>query len=424
MRTALSFALVVTVLSSITAADDPTRRDSAVYVDKVRIAVIEEMKKENERQAEEARREADETRARLAAQRKRPERELRPDISGLDKPRTLDEFGRIWHQPPQAQYLTGTCWAFAGTSFAESEIRRRYDRTVKLSEMWSVYWEWVEKARAWAAQRGALDIGEGSQPHVVLELWARHGVVPHEAYRGVLEADGRHDHAALSSRLNALFAWLGENEIYDEDLVEKLVRQLLDETMGVVPSSFVVADVTYTPASFRDAFVQLSPQDYVGVISILREPFWKPALFDAPDNWRRESTYVNVPLGVFVETLRRALGSGYGAALSIDTSEPGMIGVDDVAIIPSWDIPAAFIDQAAREFRLASGATSDDHSVHAVGSIARGDTEWWLIKDSNRTSRLGSLEGYMMLRRDYVQLKVLSAYVAREAIAPILATAP
>src|SRR5512139_3599029 len=53
-----------------------------------------------------------------------PKKSLFTDFSQLKLPAGLSEFTQIPHQPPISQALSGMCWAFAGTSFFESEITR------------------------------------------------------------------------------------------------------------------------------------------------------------------------------------------------------------------------------------------------------------------------------------------------------------
>lgn len=48
------------------------------------------------------------------------ERTLRFDFTGVTKPASPDVFKAAFHLPPVAQYNTGTCWAFAGTSLVEA----------------------------------------------------------------------------------------------------------------------------------------------------------------------------------------------------------------------------------------------------------------------------------------------------------------
>jgi bleomycin hydrolase len=47
--------------------------------------------------------------------------------------------------------------------------------------------------------------------------------------------------------------------------------------------------------------------------------------------------------------------------------------------------------------------------------------DWFLIKDSNRSSRHGKFEGYYFYRDDYVRLKMLTFMVRKDDIPEILA---
>ena len=74
-----------------------------------------------------------------------------------------DEFESVWFTPPVPQYYTGTCWAFCSVSFLETEAKRLYDVEVKLSEMWVVYWEYVEKCQGYLDTFGKSVLAQGGQ---------------------------------------------------------------------------------------------------------------------------------------------------------------------------------------------------------------------------------------------------------------------
>ena len=76
-----------------------------------------------------------------------PKKALRPDFTAFDPPVSPKEFTSSWHNTPVAQALSGMCWCFSTTSFFESEVYRISKRQIKLSELYTVYWEYVEKAR-------------------------------------------------------------------------------------------------------------------------------------------------------------------------------------------------------------------------------------------------------------------------------------
>jgi bleomycin hydrolase len=83
------------------------------------------------------------------------------DFSTIKRPASLDEFSKSFHTPPIQQFRTDACWCFATTSLFESERHRLGKPEVKLSEMHTVYWEFVEKARHFVRDKGTSDLRRG-----------------------------------------------------------------------------------------------------------------------------------------------------------------------------------------------------------------------------------------------------------------------
>jgi bleomycin hydrolase len=345
-------------------------------------------------------------------------------MSRIDKPASPQVFNAPFHFAPVAQYLTGTCWSFSTTSFYESEIARLTGRRIKLSELHTVYWEYVERMRRYVRERGDSLIAEGSESNAVNRIWKQYGAVPAEAYPGVLSADGRHDHSRLVERLGNLAAWLKQHDEWDEELAIGMTRAILDHELGPPPASFTWQGAVYTPTGFLKEVVRLDLDAYVEVMSTLSLPFYQRGEFKVPDNWWHDASYHNVPLDEWYAGIRRATTLGMTVAIGGDVSEPGINGFEDAAIIPSFDIPADRIDQSAREFRYENRTSEDDHGIHLVGMTRVGDHDWFLIKDSGRSSRWGKFEGYYFYRDDYVRLKMLTYTVHRDAVADILAKFP
>ncbi|MFH1142912.1 MAG: peptidase C1 [Candidatus Eisenbacteria bacterium] len=397
-----------------------TRTGGPIYRPAVKDSVMAVMKRERRaRQAlsDSLRDQADQRYAELAEKQRSERLDLCVDWSGIDRPSGLEVFNAAFHFPPQAQYDTGTCWCFCGTSFFEAEVCRLTGRRVKLSEMWTVYWEFVEQARRFVREYGHSQITSGSEDQAVRDIYRRYGAVPAEAYAGVPDPQGRHDHSRLSDELEAYLLWVEEHDYWDEGLVLAHVRALLDREMGRPPETFVYEGRSWTPQGFLAEVLQLQPDDYVSVISTLKQPFGRRVLFDVPDNWRRQEDFLNLRLDDFYGLMVAAAQAGYTASIGGDTSEPGIDGLEDAAIVPSWDIPAEFIDQASREMRIDNGATTDDHGVHLVGYARHGGRDWFLVKDSNRSSRWGRFKGYYFYSGDYVRLKMLSCMVHRDLLA-------
>ncbi len=401
----------------------PTR-DEAVYQPRHEDPVLKQME---ERTKEQAKQENEATTNIREAQKAKKEAErknaqvLRFDVSKLEKPASPAAFTSAFHFPPVAQYQTGTCWSFSTTSFYESEVFRLTGRRIKLSEIYTVYWEYVEKLRRFVRERGDSLVAEGSESNALARIWREYGAVPEEAYPGVLAKDGRHDHSRLIAQLGALTEWVKAHNIWDEERVLALTRVILDRELGPPPASFTYSGQSYTPQEFLTRVLKLDLADYVEVMSTLSAPFYTLAEHKVPDNWWHDASYHNVPLEAWYGALKNAVQKGYTAALGGDTSEPGYYGFENVALVPSFDIPQAYIDQSARELRFYNHSTEDDHGVHAVGFTKAGGHEWLLIKDSARSSRWGKFEGYYFYRDDYVRLKMLAYTVHKDAIRELLA---
>jgi len=78
---------------------------------------------------------------------------LTMDYANIERPASIEEFTRVSYLPPIQQYKTLSCWCFATTSFLETEMARMGKEPVKLSEMYTVYWEFVEKARRFVREK-------------------------------------------------------------------------------------------------------------------------------------------------------------------------------------------------------------------------------------------------------------------------------
>ncbi len=414
-----------TLLATVAALAEEPARDRATYVQRYKDPVLEEMEAANDARREAAEKRTEEILAeRKAADEQRDDEEqtLRFDLSQVARPAGPDAFATTaWHFPPRAQYLTSTCWSFSTTSFLESEVKRLAGEEVKLSEMWFVYWEYLDKTRGWVQSRGETLFAPGSQSAAVIRVLRDHGAVPLAAYPGVLAADGRFDHDALHDSLEKLLSWCREQGYWEEEVILAMVRRILDRTMGAPPETVLWQGVAVEPREFAQRVCRLDPDAYVDLMSTLSVPFWSRGEYRVPDNWWHGADYVNVPLDDWYSGLVRAVKAGFSVAIGGDVSEPGYNGFEDIAVVPTFDIPAAYIDQDARELRFANGSTGDDHGVHLVGHTLHDGREWFLIKDSARSSRWGKHEGYYMYRDDYVRLKMLTFTVHRDAVADLLA---
>jgi bleomycin hydrolase len=337
------------------------------------------------------------------------------DWTGIPKPDSPDAFKAPFHFPPIRQYRTGTCWCFSTTSFFESEIKRLSGREVKLSEMYTVYWEYVEKARGYIEKRGHQPFASGSEDDAVVIIWKKYGAVPASAYSGLVAGEDKFDDVPMVDEMAAYLRFAKGHDFWDEDTIISQIRAILDRHMGPPPGEFEYEGERYTPKRFLDEVVDLELDDYVEFMSTLSLPFYEQGKYDVPDNWRPTEEYYNVPLDEFYEIITRAAGMGYTVAIGGDVSEPGRYGFEDAAIVPTFDVPQEYIDQDSREFRFYNKTSTDDHGVHLVAKTEVGGRDWFLIKDSASSATWGKHNGYYFFRDDFIKLKMLSFMVHKDA---------
>jgi bleomycin hydrolase len=348
---------------------------------------------------------------------------LAADIADLVHPTDPLEFTSFFRFPPVMQGKTGTCWAFAATSLLESELRRQGQAEVKLSELHTVYWEYVEKARRFIREKGASFLGQGSEPNSALARIKQYGLVRESDYTGLLDGRTAHDHGPLFRELKDYLTGLAARNAWDEEAAIAGVRAILDRHLGRPPDRISVDGRTITPREYL-AELGLRPDDYVSFVSFMYLPFYIRGEYRVPDNWWHCADYHNLPLYEFALTLLKALRKGYSATLAVDFSEPGYLGENDVAVVPSFDIPSAYIDQSSREYRFTNGSSTDDHAVHCVGYLEDGKGNWYLIKDSWENAWWGQAKGYLFYQADYIRLKCLMFMVHKDAVKEILAKFP
>jgi bleomycin hydrolase len=353
-----------------------------------------------------------------------PGRALKMDFTGIGAPASADEFTKYWHNPPVSQGLSGMCWCFSATSYFESEIYRLTKRSIKLSELYTVYWEYVEKAARFVRERGNSEFGEGSESNAVARVWKKYGIVPGEAYTGLRPGQKFHDHGAMFAEMKNYLQSVKTQNAWSEETVTGTIRQILDHYVGAPPSTVRAGGENYTPREYLEKVVRLNLDDYVEFMSLMEKPYYSMVEYPVGDNWWHSSDYHNVPLDDFMALIRKAVRTGHTVCIGGDTSEPGLDGHAGMAVVPTFDIHWSSIDENARQFRFTNGTTGDDHGIHIVGYAERDGKDWYLIKDSGAGSRNNAHPGYYFYREDYVKLKMLTIAVHKDVAAEILAKFP
>jgi bleomycin hydrolase len=345
---------------------------------------------------------------------------LKMDFSNKKLPESINEFTKVWYNDPVSQAWTNTCWSFCTTSMFESEFYRIYNKKVKLSEMWTSYWEYIEKAKRFIKERGNSLFGEGSQSNAVNRIWKQYGIVPYEAYTGLLPGQKYLDQHKMFEEMSNYLEFVKKNDFWNESVVIETLKDIMNHYMQTPPEKFTYEGKEYTPKSFLSEYLKLNMDDYVDIISIIEPGYWKQVSYDVPDNWWHDSSYYNLPLDDFMNAIKNSIKNGYSIALGGDVSEPGYYSYENVAMVPDWDIPSSYINDKARQFRFSNGTTGDDHGIHLVGYTIKDGKWWFLIKDSGSGARNGKAKGYYFYHEDYVKLKIMVFQVHKSAVEDLL----
>lgn len=341
------------------------------------------------------------------------------DHSEKDYPKDVKKYKTVWYNQPISQGNTGTCWCFSTSSFFESEVKRLSGKEADLSEMYTVYWEYVERAKYFVQNRGEMHLGEGSETNAVAKIMHLYGAVPAEAYTGMLDGQAFHSHEAMFTEIENYFASVKEQNAWNEKEVVATVKDILEHYMGPVPTDVTVEGKKMTPREYLNKHLGLNPADYVNFISLVQHDYYKKAVYDVPDNWWRSDDYNNVPLNDFMNIIKSSIKNGYSLAIGGDVSEVGFDKDEQVAVVADFDIPSDYINEYARQMRFSNSATTDDHAMHIVGyQEVKGET-WFLVKDSGSGSRNAGPEseafGYYFMHEDYVKLKMMTVTLHKDA---------
>ena len=339
------------------------------------------------------------------------------NFDGKKIPKSLAEFTIVEAEKPISQGNTGTCWCFSTTSFYESEILRITGKTINLSELYPVYFEYIEKAKGYINTRGKTHLGEGSETNAVQRMMDWYGIVPAEAYEGKPSDQPYYNHEKMFGEFEAYLKNCKQINFWDEAAIISNIKSILNHYMGTPPTSFKYNGKTYTTKSFFKNVTKLDPNNYVDFMSLMQKPYWSQEEYKVPDNWWRSEAYYNVPLDEFMFAIKNAIENGYSISIGGDVSESGYSSTYDVAMVPSYDIPSDFIDENARQFRFSNGTTTDDHAIHLIGYKIDKTGDWWfLIKDSGSGARNGNFPGYYFYHEDFVKLKMMTFTIHKDAV--------
>ncbi|SHF23868.1 bleomycin hydrolase [Mariniphaga anaerophila] len=350
--------------------------------------------------------------------------------------------------PVEDQHRSGTCWSFSGLSFLESEMIRLGKPEVNLSEMYTVWHTYAEKATKHVRLHGNLNFSAGGAFHDVTNMIAKYGAVPESVYDGLKYGEDKHVHGEMDRVLREYVDAVIENKNRKLSTAwHDAFTQILDTYLGELPQKFEYEGKSYTPMSFADNYMGLNMDDYVEITSYTHHPFYSKFILEIPDNWSWDEMY-NVPLDEFEEIIDYSLNNGFTIAWAADVSEKGFVsGNKGVAVLPAapqtdmsdaeisrWEalpererenelykldkpVPELKVDQEMRQIAFDNFQTTDDHGMHIIGTaVDRDGNTFYKVKNS--WGEYNKFDGYFYASKPYVKYKTMCIMVHKDAIPP------
>ena len=325
--------------------------------------------------------------------------------------------------PVKNQGGTGTCWSFATTSFLESELLRMGKGEFDLSEIFFARNAYVSKTEQLIRLGGKNNFGQGGQAHDVIDVIREKGIMPEEAYSGILPGEMGHNHGELENAVSSLAQGIAKKP--GRNLTPRwrnAVDGVIDAFIGKAPEKFTYKGKEYTAKSFAKE-LGLNPDDYIELTSFANFPFNTKVHLSVPDNWSH-AQYYNVSIDDLMKIMEYALKNGYTVDWDGDVSEKEFNkGNANYSVVPadSKDTDTSkpekekTITDAMRLESFDKFQTTDDHLMHITGMATNQEgTKFWLTKNS--WGPVGKYGGYWYMSDAYARYKVVAILVHKNAI--------
>lgn len=329
------------------------------------------------------------------------------------------------------QASSGTCWSYSTNSFLESEMIKAGRKPVELAQIFSARNVYSDKADAYIQLHGGLSWGDGGACHDVINMYAKYGAMPQEAYSGLNYGFSKNKFAEMQAVLQAMLDALVKNPNGRlSPNWKKAFEAVMDSYLGEIPKNFQWKGKTYTPQSFADEVVGLNPENYIELSSFTNKPYYKKTMLMVPDNWSFDKVY-NVKFNDITDIIDIALEKGYTVAWATDVSEKSFSWKNGVAFVPEKEYedmsdeekktmfdgpkPERKVTAAMRQEAFDNYSTTDDHGMHIVGiSKDQNGKEYYKVKNSWGTTN--DYKGYLYVTKAFVAYKTTAFLLNKKAL--------
>lgn len=321
------------------------------------------------------------------------------------------------------QGQSGTCWCYSSTAMTESDALKNNVKPLDISETFTVYNLYLDKAIKYIRRQGNTRFTEGGLGQDMVNAVAEFGAVPQEIYPGIggdtIMKNDYKMQVVLKKYLDSVI------EVSKEKLDTTWINgytQILQSYLGTPPSSFQYDGKEYTPKSFAKAFIKEQPSDFIGLTSFTHHPFYSEFAMEVPDNYN-SNMYYNLPLEEFIRTTKDCIEKGYTLTWDADVSNMGFrqgkgialltLNNDDAAKFPAFTEPT--YTQQLRQQLFDEQITQDDHLMQITG-LAKDENgnEFFIVKNS--WGEVGPHKGYIYVSIPYFAINTISVVVNKKAV--------
>lgn len=331
--------------------------------------------------------------------------------------------------PVKNQAMTRTCWSFSTSSLIESQfMKSKGPEEIDLSEMFTVYNIYVEKAKNYLLRQGKAQFSEGGLGHDLIRSYSSYGAMPDAAFSGLKGDEKLLNHSKLAIILKEYLDSLLKHPPIAATWMEGY-KKLLNDAMGTPPADFEYNSKRYTPKTFATEILKFSSKDYVNITSFTHHFYYQPFILEVPDNFSNGS-YYNLPLKEMIQLVETAVRKGYTILWDADVSNSGFLYKQGLGLFIDRDNRESLEPVTADEKELVWNAdirqeyfenltTQDDHLMQITGiEKTRTGKEFFLVKNSWGTN--GPYQGYVNISEAYFAINTISLIVPKQAIDPAI----
>lgn len=343
--------------------------------------------------------------------------------------------------PVKDQANSGTCWAFSGLGFIESDLMRQGKGEYDLSEMWISRHTYLEKARKFLRMHGKSNLGQGGATHDVFNVIDKYGIVPEEVYTGLNYGTTQHIHGELDAAIIAYMNAIVTNPNRKISTAwEAGLNGILDAYFGEVPETFVYNGKEYTPKSFA-AELGIKGSDYQSYTSFTHHPFGAEFALEVPDNWAWGMS-MNVPIDEMTVIIDKAINNGESVFWASDVSEPGFQYNKGFCVLAEMDVKNIAdsekakwselteaemrremmkfetavteeeVTQESRQAEFDNFQTTDDHGMVITGVAKdQNGNKFYRVKNSWAADNVYG--GYFYVSEPFVRAKTMNIMVKK-----------